>query len=280
MVLGSNFRRQPCRETPTSAEYGVSLSPEAFVAGPLFMAMHGEDIASNRTVPGRFRIAAACFTALEVGGPAVAAGSTRLLARAVPRNSTTQVMAMRAGLAIGRARYALNTPAAARLQAFAATTGRSGAAHSRSLTLSRTCASDMIVAANSATRYVYDARVGRYRDVATGRFAAARDLPWPKNAGFAQSARQTVRPGTILDRYGTPSGRFLGEPGASVSARGMAAGTEGMPYTQYRVLKPFEAQVGPAAAVPEFGAMGGATQYLPGESVQWLVDQGFLGAVK
>ena len=60
----------------------------------------------------------------------------------------------------------------------------------------------------------------------------------------------------------------------------MAAGTEGMPYTQYRVLKPFEAQVGPAAAVPEFGATGGATQYLPGKSVQWLVDNGFLEAVK
>ncbi len=135
-------------------------------------------------------------------------------------------------------------------------------------------------APNRGAKYVYDARVGRYRDVATGRFAAARDLPWPKNAGFAQSTPQTVRPGTILDRYGSPSGRFLGEPGASVSARGMAAGTEGMPYSQYRVLKPFEAQVGPAAAVPDFGATGGATQYLPGKSVQWLLDNGFLEAVK
>ncbi len=88
------------------------------------------------------------------------------------------------------------------------------------------------------------------------------------------------RLGTVLDRYGSSSGRFLGEPGSSISARGMAPGTENLPYTQYRVLKPFDAQVGPAAGVPDFGATGGATQFLPGKTVQWLLDNGFLEAIQ
>lgn len=116
---------------------------------------------------------------------------------------------------------------------------------------------------------MYDATASRYRDVTTGRFVAARNLLWPSNAGFASSTRQTVQTGTILDRFGSPTGRFLGQPGATISQRGMAAGSEGMAYTRYRVLKPFDAQVGPAAGVPDFGAVGGATQYLPGKNVQW-----------
>lgn len=88
-----------------------------------------------------------------------------------------------------------------------------------------------------------------------------------------------MQPGTILDRYGSETGRFLGEPGATISQRGMAQGTEAMPYTQYRVLKPLEAQVGPAAPVSEFGASGGATQYLPGRTIEQLVKDGYLERV-
>ena len=126
-------------------------------------------------------------------------------------------------------------------------------------------------AAILSARYVYDARSGRYRDRSSGRYVAAKDLPWPDNAGFASSTTQQVPPGTILDRYGSDTGRFMGEPGTTVSQRGMAQGTDAMPYTQYRVLKPFDAQVGPAAAVPAFGASGGAMQYLPGRTIKQLV---------
>ena len=129
-------------------------------------------------------------------------------------------------------------------------------------------------------KYIFDVRAGRYRDAATGQFVAARDLPWPANAGFTSSTKQTIQPGQILDRYGDPTGRFLGVPGATVSERGMAAGSEGMVYTKYRVLKPLDAQVGPAAPVPEFGASGGATQYLPGRTIEQLVKDGFLEEIK
>jgi hypothetical protein len=60
----------------------------------------------------------------------------------------------------------------------------------------------------------------------------------------------------------------------------MAPGCENMPYTRYRVLKQFDAQVGPAARVPGFGATGGATQYAPGKTVQWLIDNGFIQVIR
>ncbi|MFN7811602.1 MAG: TNT domain-containing protein [Planctomycetia bacterium] len=126
------------------------------------------------------------------------------------------------------------------------------------------------------SRFTYDAGAGRYRNATTGRFVAARDLPWPSNGGFATSSKETVLPGRLLDRFGSADGRFLGEPGASISARGMAPGTEQMPYNQYRVLKPFATQAGPAAAVPAFNAKGGAKQYLPGMTIQQLLDEGYL----
>jgi len=135
------------------------------------------------------------------------------------------------------------------------------------------------IAQTKPAKYVYDASAKRYRNLTTGKFVNERDIPWPDNAGFASSTRQTIQPGTILDRYGSPSGRFLGEPGATVSERGMAQGSEYMQYTQYRVIKPFDAQVGPAAAVPEFGASGGATQYLPVTTVEQLVQDGYLEVI-
>lgn len=61
-----------------------------------------------------------------------------------------------------------------------------------------------------------------------------------------------------------------------MSERGMAAGSEGMPHSQYQVVQPFAARVGPAAPVPAFGATGGATQYLPDQTVQQLLDSGHL----
>lgn len=55
------------------------------------------------------------------------------------------------------------------------------------------------------------------------------------------------------------------ETGGRPRFRGMAIGSENMSYSQYRVLKPIEMRVGPVSPVPEFGASGGATQYLPGK---------------
>ena len=60
----------------------------------------------------------------------------------------------------------------------------------------------------------------------------------------------------------------------------MAFGADQLPYHQYRVIRPFEAQAGPAAAVPAFGAVGGGTQYLTGKSIQWLLDNGYIEVLR
>jgi hypothetical protein len=127
----------------------------------------------------------------------------------------------------------------------------------------------------------YDSSASRYRDQATGRFVAARDLPWPSNAGFADRARGMMSKDMIVDRIGRRSGRFASEGGTSVSARGLPPGSEALPFERFKVLKPFEADIGTAGPVPEFGATGGAKQfYFFDKTVQELVDEGFLGVTK
>jgi hypothetical protein len=129
-------------------------------------------------------------------------------------------------------------------------------------------------------RYTFDAPTGQYRDLTTGQFVAPKNFPRPDSFGFASSEMQIVPPGKILDRVGKEYGRFMGEPGTSISARGLPMGSEGLPYSQYRVLKPIEMQVGPAAPVPVYGASGGAPQYLPRLSVKQLLEQGYLEKIK
>jgi hypothetical protein len=131
----------------------------------------------------------------------------------------------------------------------------------------------------SKARYIYDPGVRRYRDTQTGRFVAQRDLPYPPNRGFTSSVRGTMKKGMIVERYGSSSGRYAGEPGVMVSELGLPPGSEALPHARYRVRKPFEAEIGPAAPVPDFAATGGATQYRFDVPVEELVKQGYLELV-
>jgi len=129
-------------------------------------------------------------------------------------------------------------------------------------------------------QYVYDARAARHRDTTTGRFVAQRDLPYPPNAGFASSTRNPLTEGTIVERFGRPSGRFASDPGASISARGMPPGSEALLRHRYEVMKQVEVQMGPAAPVPAFGAEGGGIQYMFDRPISELISQGILKEVK
>jgi hypothetical protein len=136
-------------------------------------------------------------------------------------------------------------------------------------------------AAKNIAKYIYDPKTGQYKNSATGRFVSPKKLPWPKNNGFATPpVDTTLKPGTVVDRYGRPSGRYASQPGSTPSQRGMASGSEGMPYNQYRVAKPVPAKVGPAAPMSEFGASGGATQYMFEKPINQLVKEGFLEVIK
>jgi len=129
-------------------------------------------------------------------------------------------------------------------------------------------------------KYIFDSVSGQYKDTTTEAVVPASNLPWPPNGGFTSSSRQTIETGIIVDRYGSPSGRYAGQPGATVSERGMPQGSETKPYTKYRVVKPVEAEVGPAAPVQDFGAIGGATQYMFDKSIEQLVKDGILEEVR
>jgi len=134
--------------------------------------------------------------------------------------------------------------------------------------------------AGESARFRYDSSSGRYRDVTTGRFISQRGLPWPGNRGFAGTpVDTTLGKGTIIDRYGKLSGQYAGSPGASVSARGMAPGSEGMFYTRLEVVRPITVPSGPAAAVPDFAATGGAIQYFFAGGLQKWIDAGYLKVV-
>ena len=125
-------------------------------------------------------------------------------------------------------------------------------------------------------RYVYDPATSRYRDTVTGQFVGRRDLPYPPNRGFASIRQGTLQPGTIIDRYGPNEGRFAGAPGETISQKGLPGGSDSMGYHRYEVLKPIDAEIGTAAAVPEFGASGGGTQYLFGRPIAELIRDGYL----
>jgi RHS repeat-associated protein len=128
----------------------------------------------------------------------------------------------------------------------------------------------------STEKFVYDVRTGRYRNTETGQFVSQRNLPYPPNRGFVSSSKGIVPKGTIIDRYGRPSGRYAGQPGTTISERGMPKGSESLEYHRYKVLKPIDAEIGPAAPVSDFGASGGSTQYLFNKSIEKLVQEGFL----
>ena len=133
----------------------------------------------------------------------------------------------------------------------------------------------------SAIKYIYDPRTSQYRDILTGEFVSPRDLPWPTNNGFAEGpVNTTLDMGTLIDRYGKITGQYAGVPGTSMSARGMAIGSENMPYSILKVVKPITVPSGPAAAILEFGANGGGIQYYFKGGLQLWIDSGYLEVVR
>ncbi len=87
-------------------------------------------------------------------------------------------------------------------------------------------------------------------------------------------SRETLNPGTIVDRYGGTGGTFASPQGTPPEARSLPYGWESNPYNAYKVVKPLEVDAGPAA--PWFGQPGGGIQYDFGRSIQELLDLGYL----
>lgn len=101
---------------------------------------------------------------------------------------------------------------------------------------------------------------------------------WPENKGFAENpVTKTLKPGTLVDRYGYDSGTFASPKGTPYSQRSLPSGTNSKPYTVYEVVKPVEVQAGKIS--PWFGEQGGGVQYEFNSRISDLVDQGVLRKV-
>jgi len=101
---------------------------------------------------------------------------------------------------------------------------------------------------------------------------------FPQRDGFAGRPRSIVlRPGIVIDRFGSPGGNFLAPADASYMGRAVPYDRLKMAYYRYEVVKPLRVQAGNAA--PWFDQPGGGIQYKTAARVQVLVERGYLRQV-
>ena len=98
---------------------------------------------------------------------------------------------------------------------------------------------------------------------------------FPPRDGLRGPARIVLlRPGTVVDRFGHPGGRFLAPADASYMGRAVPYDRLKMPYFRYKVARPLRVAAGKAA--PWFDQPGGGMQYKTEKRIQVLVDAGYL----
>ena len=104
---------------------------------------------------------------------------------------------------------------------------------------------------------------------------ARRQAPWPPNDGFAGTPKTKVlKPGTVVDRYGKETGRFVSPKGTSYSARSLRPGTSRLSRKTYVINKPLAVKAGKVA--PAFNRPGGGVQYKLPQTVRDLRSAGIL----
>ena len=100
-------------------------------------------------------------------------------------------------------------------------------------------------------------------------------IKYPPNNGFSGTpTNTTLRPGTVVDRYGAESGSYVSPQGTPYASRSLPPGSNTRPYNAYEVLKPIDAKGGIVA--PWFDQPGGGTQYRLPQSIAELILNGFL----
>ena len=102
---------------------------------------------------------------------------------------------------------------------------------------------------------------------------------WPDNDGFVGTPSQTtLQPGTMIDRYGSDSGKFVAPIDTPYSARSLPPGSENSAFYTYEVLKPFDVNSGTSA--PWFDQPGGGIQYQLPMSIRELRRYGYIKIIK
>ena len=137
------------------------------------------------------------------------------------------------------------------------------------------------VGTNAASRAALD-RSSRLTGVAAeevaGPGSAIVKYSYPPNRGFLGGpVRSTLRPGTVVDRYGADSGTFVSPQGTPFGARSLPPSSLSKQFNTYEVVNPVEVNGGTVA--PWFGQGGGGIQYEFDQSIADLIEGGFLKAV-
>jgi hypothetical protein len=124
----------------------------------------------------------------------------------------------------------------------------------------------------------YNAKAGRFYDANTGKFIKFRDVPWPEPYGFVSYTENMAKTGQIVDRYGSPGGKYLAPEGTPYAQRGIPEGY--VEYHKYKVLKPFKWYEGSTAPVKRFDSPGGGYQYMTKEPIWKLIKEGYLEEIQ
>jgi hypothetical protein len=124
----------------------------------------------------------------------------------------------------------------------------------------------------------YNAKAKRFYDANTGKFIKFRDVPWPEDYGFVSYTENMAETGQIVDRYGSPGGKYLAPEGTPYAQRGIPEGY--VEYHKYKVLKPFKWYEGSTAPVKRFDSPGGGYQYMTKEPIWKLIKEGYLEEIQ
>lgn len=103
---------------------------------------------------------------------------------------------------------------------------------------------------------------------------------YPSNDGFLGKPRViTLKPGTIIDRYGSPSGYFLAPLNTSYDERALPYQPNTRVYCRYKVVHRVQVRAGETR--PWFDQRGGGMQFMTiNIRVEELVYAGYLRSVR
>lgn len=98
---------------------------------------------------------------------------------------------------------------------------------------------------------------------------------WPENDGFVSEPQsETLEPGTIVDRYGNPDGRFTADAGTAYEERSLPYDRDSQIHYEFEVASPVEVQQGETA--PHFDQPGGGTQQRFPDTLDSHIENGSL----
>ena len=113
------------------------------------------------------------------------------------------------------------------------------------------------------------------REVVAAKTSTSLVTKYPAVAEVAGTAERTfLMPGQVIDRYGAMGGKWFSTPGTSYGARSIPPGLS--PYTQFKVLKPFEVQKSLASPGMFSGQTGFGIQFQSPVGADILIKRGII----